>query len=187
MMVPQSGAAAGAPCGGVLQPDGSHVGRCRAGAGAVKLHHGLRTALARAMKASGLTVVEEEAVPSLAVVDARGQTQDAIMDVVVRAPWSAVPQLLDLTIVESGAARYARDELPMSALAAAHARKLRRYGPSVATLAWTSAGKLGPRSLQTLASLADLASEGAGGQPSRILRGWLRATQLARAAATCGT
>ena len=149
---------------------------CDHAAARLRPHRALCRAIGRACRATGAAVDYERHVPHMYIWEEANQRhREAILDVVVTWPGATVLRSIDVTICCPLAERvHTAWKVPGAAAVTAERRKASRYGEEVLPLAFESFGRMGPRSLDVMDTLAREACLYSTARPSAatLVRRW---------------
>ena len=164
----------GTPCGAPLNASGAHLMLCKAGPARLRPHRALARRLMALVRAAGAHADYERSVPDMYSMDSAGLIHEAILDVVITFPGATGVYPVDCSIRAPQASRYVdTQDRPGVAAATGESEKLVRYGAEVLPLVFEPAGRLGPKSAETLEHLAHAARDAGvvtGGRP--LARSW---------------
>ena len=142
----------GHSCQAVIGRTGIHPQLCDRGPARLRTHRCVQTTLGTRLRQAGAITDYERTVPELCEWMPDGTCREAIVDIAARWPTGLRTTVLDVTIRSPHAARY--EGHTTSTVDLAESEKQRRYGESITPIAYTTYGRLGPRSLQGLEQLA---------------------------------
>ena len=145
-----------------MQHHNHHAERCNAGDANLRPHKAVQHTLARILKEAGAQVDIERHEPMLYTWEKDKEKgwkiKEAIMDVTTYFPGCHCAHLIDVSVrTPHTTGSSATDTNPGVAAEDGEASKTTRYGKTVLPLIFETYGRLGPRSIQTLRTLADSA------------------------------